>query len=441
MPGYETALYRDLRSEIDNIRLIDCHEHLQRDSELPVGEQAHIGRFFIHYASCDLISAGMPPAEMARVQDDHSGLKATERWQLLKPWYGKAWNTAYCESLRIAWRDLYGVEDLTDATVEPLTAAMRREITPGFTRRVFDRAGIDYAMNTPFAPRLIFNPDFGTDCFIVDMLDDFTAFPIARLARESGREIHNMDDYLHLIDFYFARDAQCAGAFKVSRAYDRPLSWDDMPRGAVEGCFDHLLAGNNLPDRREVQALEDFIMHYLAGKCGEYGIRMKFHTGLQEGNGNIITNSRAALMSNLFLKYPRTNFDIYHISYPYQEEVLTLAKNFANVTVDFCWMWIINPAAGRRALSDLLDAVPANKIHGFGGDYKFVEGSYGHAAIARREITRVLCEKVEEGRFTEDYAVRVGKMLLRENAIANFGLEERRKACQVRAGETAVSVV
>ena len=74
----------------------------------------------------------------------------------------------------------------------------------------------------------------------------------------------------------------------------------------------------------------------------------------------------------------------------------------------------------------MLDTVPANKIHGFGGDYIFVEGTYGHAVMARREIARVLCEKIEEGTFDEDYAVQVGRMLLRDNPIENFGLEKRR---------------
>jgi hypothetical protein len=269
------------------------------------------------------------------------------------------------------------------------------------------------------------------------MVDGFTGFPVAQLAQESGIDILCLEDYLKVIDFYFERDAKCASAFKVGRAYDRILVWDDVPKSAVERTFNRLLAFNDRPDRADIKALEDFIMHYLCRKCGEYGIRMKFHTGLQEGNANVITNSRAGLMANLFMKYPKTRFDIYHISYPYQEELVVLAKNFPNVTVDFCWMWIMNFAAARRALSDLLDAIPHSKIHGFGGDYIFVEGSYGHAVIARREIARVLCEKVEEGRFTEEYAVEVGRRLLRDNPIENFGLKARRTAFRKRAGEKA----
>jgi hypothetical protein len=105
------------------------------------------------------------------------------------------------------------------------------------------------------------------------------------------------------------------------------------------------------------------------------------------------------------------------------------------VTIDFCFNWVCSAAASRRTLADLLDAVPAGKIHGFGGDYIFAEGVYGHAVIARREIARVLAEKVEEGRFGEDQAVGIGRMLLRDNALENFDLPRRREAFKARAGE------
>jgi hypothetical protein len=434
-PSHDSDLQKRIRKELDAIPMVDCHEHLQRDRELPTGDGIHIGRFFEHYASCDLVSAGMPAADMNRIKTDPS-LSPKERWRLLNPWYGKAWNTAYAESLRIALRDIYGVEDFSDETVDALTTAMRRKVGPGFTRQVFDRAGIDFSMNNLWGPRMVFNADMNFDCFIPDMRDEFTEFPIPNLARETDTDIHGLDDYLRAIDICFERYGRLCSAFKVGRAYDRTLFWEDVPKSAVEKTFNRLLAFNDRPDRRDIQALEDFILHYLCRKCGESGIRMKFHTGIQEGNGNIIANSRAALMANLFLKYPQTGFDIYHISYPYQDELVTLAKNFPNVTVDFCWMWIINPAASRRALSEMLDALPANKIHGFGGDYIFVEGAYGHAVIAKREIARVLAEKVEEGRFSEEYALRIARMILRENPIENFDLKRRRAAYRKVAEKT-----
>ncbi len=432
--SYENDLYRRIHSELETIRLIDTHEHLQRESELPIGDNIHMGRFFSHYASTDVVSTGMPVEDLAKMRDDPT-LSPKERWKLLEPYYSAVRNTAYFEALRIAIRDVYGIEDLSEDTAEPLTEAMRKRVRPGFTREMFDQAGIDYAMNNPFGPKLIYNPDYEFDCFIVDMVDAFTTQQVPEFSRQSGMNTHCLDDYLRVIDFYFERDAACASAFKVGRAYDRPLTWNDVPKSDAERIFNRLLAQNDLPDKITLRALEDYILHYLCRKCGEYDLRMKFHTGIHEGNGNTIANSRAALMSNLFIKYPDTKFDIYHISYPYQEEVVLIVKAFPNVVADFCWMWVGNPAAGRRALSDMLDIVPANKIMGFGADYIFAEGVYAHAVMARREIARVLCEKVEEGRFTEDHALLVGRMLLRDNPINAFDLDRRREAFRGRAGE------
>jgi len=427
MPAkYETELYARILGELNKVRIIDCHEHLMRDRDFPTGDDMHIGRFFLHYASSDLVAAGMLPEDLAKVKEE-SSLSPRDRWELLEPWYRKAWNTAYCEALRIALRDIYGVDDFSSDTVEGLADTMREKVVPGFTREVFDMAGIDYAMENVGGTDPAYNTDFLPECFIPDMLDAFTPFPVGMLAKASGIEILTLDDYLSVIDWFFDRDGDGAPAFKVGRAYNRPLFFDDVTKADAERLFNARMQHMGQLGKAEQQALEDFTLHYLCRKCGEYGVRMKFHTGLQEGNSNDIKNSRAGLLTNLFMRYPDTKFDIYHISYPYQEELTAAAKNFRNVSVDFCWMWIINPAAARRALSDMLDAIPANKIHGFGGDYIFVEGTYGHAKIARREIARVLCEKVEEGRFSEEYAAEVGRMLLRDNAIENFDLTARRE--------------
>lgn len=81
-----------------------------------------------------------------------------------------------------------------------------------------------------------------------------------------------------------------------------------------------------------------------------------------------------------------------------------------------CWMHIISPSRARSALSDWLDEVPANKIMGFGGDYLFVEGAYGHSVIARQNIAMVLASKVDEGFYSLDQAKKYARWLLRENA-------------------------
>jgi len=97
-----------------------------------------------------------------------------------------------------------------------------------------------------------------------------------------------------------------------------------------------------------------------------------------------------------------------------------LAKLFPNVYVDFCWAHIISGSAARRTLHEMLETVPVNKIFGYGGDYRFVELSYAHAQMARRNIAQVLAEKVESGFATEDEALEIARLLLHDNPARLF---------------------
>jgi len=141
-------------------------------------------------------------------------------------------------------------------------------------------------------------------------------------------------------------------------------------------------------------------------------------------------------LTNLFVQYPEARFDLFHIGYPYQEEVLALAKHFANVYVDMCWAWIIDPRASVRFLEQFVTAVPSNKLFGFGGDYVVAEPVYGHLRIARDGIARALSELVEEDYLTTPEALAIARRILRENALEVFRVEEKR----ARVRETAATL-
>jgi predicted TIM-barrel fold metal-dependent hydrolase len=120
------------------------------------------------------------------------------------------------------------------------------------------------------------------------------------------------------------------------------------------------------------------------------------------------------------MEYYDVKFDVFHGSYPYVRELAVLAKNFPNVYVDLCWLHAVSSSSAKSALEELLDMVPANKIIGFGGDYKHVEGIYGHSKIARKNIFEVLQEKVDRGRFSLEEAKNIARMLLHDNLLEIF---------------------
>jgi hypothetical protein len=86
-------------------------------------------------------------------------------------------------------------------------------------------------------------------------------------------------------------------------------------------------------------------------------------------------------------------------------------------------LYIISPSYSERYLHEWLETIPANKIMAFGGDYHNVENVYGHLLFAKEIIGNVLTEKVRDGYFSEEEAMKIATMILHDNAVNLFGLK------------------
>jgi predicted TIM-barrel fold metal-dependent hydrolase len=210
---------------------------------------------------------------------------------------------------------------------------------------------------------------------------------------------------------------------KIGIAYRRTIRFEKTPRGDAERVFARLFGHlGEGPSWEEARSLQDYMFHQIVRAAVEREVPIQIHTGLQEGNGNILENSNPLLLTNLCLEYPQAKFDLFHGGYPFMGEALALAKNFSNVFLDLCWLYIISPSAGARMLHEAIETIPANKIFAFGGDFIIPEGSYGHSVMARRAVSRVLTEKVEDGYLTEDEAVALAQGMLRDNPATLYRL-------------------
>jgi predicted TIM-barrel fold metal-dependent hydrolase len=248
------------------------------------------------------------------------------------------------------------------------------------------------------------------------------------------KAIHSLGDLEaaceRTLDDAIGRGAAC---LKSGLAYCRTLRYEKTGAAEAEAQFNAIYAAENFASPcGAMRKLQDYMMHHVCRLADARGLTFQIHTGIQEGNGNYIYHSDPALLSNLFLEYPNVKFDVFHIGYPYQQTLSVLAKNFRNVFIDFCWMHIISPTAAVNAMVEYLDAVPANKISGFGGDYCFVDGVYGHQIIARENITRSLATKIDQGVLGLDRAKELAGMILRDNPAALFGLSESKSRAGAR---------
>jgi len=420
-------LRKRMRTEIDAIPFIDTHEHLTRPAERYKGT-VDFHTLFAHYASSDLISAGMPWEDLCTLHDQNVPL--SKRWKLFKPFWQAIHNTCYARALRIAIRDIYGIDDITDATYKKLSDAMQAKNKKGFYQKVLrDMANIEVGVMCVGEPI----PKEDEDLFVGSLWinDQFLLRKRGDVRRECnaiGRSSYRLDDLVDRINQRMAWAVEVGMvSTKISMAYERTLLVGDPSRTEAEDVLARVRLSDGQLSHEEAKPLCDYLIHEAVRACGEVGLPVQIHTGIHEGNGNWISNSDPKGLTRLFMDHPGTKFDLFHGSYPFTSSLAVLAKNFPNVHPDMCWLHCISQSISFKLLEELIDTVPMNKILAFGGDYIFPEGSYGHAVMARETITRVLCKKVEEGYFTEDEALTCARWVMHDAADRLFGISDRRK--------------
>lgn len=413
----------ELRIEdyVNGILLIDTHEHLITEEErIQKADQLDFTYLFSHYANEDLISASNMKGIMNIVFSNDFPLE--DRWELFHPFFKEMRNTAYARAVMLAASDLYGVKDINEESYVRLSEFVRESSKPGLYQWVLKvKSGIELS--------IVDGGHRQYDTLFYRHVERFDHFiqvssktEIEKLGADYSIQIRTLNDYmLALRKAFEAGVAYKMVGVKSGLAYQRILRFNNTSTERASSIFSALFRGETV-NTDDIKALQDFMMHRVLDLAGEFDLPVQIHTGLQAGNGNDITNSNPTHLINLFMEHPQVNFCIFHSSYPYGGELSVLAKNFPNVFIDMCWTPVISPAYSIRYLDEWLETVPANKIMLFGGDYSVVELVYAHSVFARRVLTRVLCDKVRTGYFSEEEALEIAEKLLRKNALEIFKL-------------------
>ena len=416
-PGFKERIEK----YVNEIRLIDTHEHLITEEErIEKAGQLDFTYLFSHYANEDLVSASNLKGIMNIVFSNDFPLE--DRWELFKPFFKEMRNTGYARAVLLAVKDIYGLSDINDDTYVSLSEKIREKSKPGLYKSILkEKSGIDLS--------IIDGGHRKYDTVFYRHVERFDHFiqvssktEIARLGSNYGINVRSIDDYINALQKAFEAgvDYKMVGV-KSALAYQRILKFNNTSTERAQTVFDALFR-DEVVNAVQIKALQDFMMHRVLDLAKEFDLPVQIHTGLQAGNGNDISNSNPTHLINLFMEYPEVNFCLFHSSYPYGGELSVLAKNFPNVFIDMCWTPVISPAYSIRYLDEWLETVPANKIMVFGGDYSVVELVYAHSVFARRVVARVLSDKVSSGYFSEEEAIYIANKLLRENALEIFKL-------------------
>ena len=416
---------------IQTTPLCDSHEHLRSEKEYVENGPDLLRHLFGNYVSADLVVAGADQAAVDRLLDA-SDLDVRARFSGVERAWQRVRHTGYGEAVRIIARELYGLDEITADGLEtalPLHAALRQ---PGQRLHILrDRANLDHVQIDDFVRPCHVDPS-GPDFFFYDIswVNFVNGEPdLAALTAETGVTVHDLPTLRQAMEAVFAQNAPVAIAVKTQHAYNRTLRWQERSDAETAPVLDAYLRNPKSLSEEERLCLGDWSLARGVELAIEYDLPFKIHTGYYAGHSRMpVDYIRGGNLCPLLAKYLDARFVLMHIGYPYNDEMVALAKHYPNVYVDFCWAWSIDPFSTANFLRQCIHAVPSNKLFIFGGDTSWAGASLAYAIQTRRWLTRALQAEIDDGLLVEAEAIALAARYMRENQYDCFRIEQKRAA-------------
>jgi hypothetical protein len=454
------ATQTDLELEISSLALVDTHEHLLPEDQW-AGDNAKLVErmkdagesgwgddrpdilqdLFMNYVPSDLEVAGATNEAIQRLFDPAAGDIESRFVGIREAWEATQF-TGYGEAVRLIARAVYGLGAITPEGLETAQRKLEELRQPGERLRLLSEvAGLDHVQIDDF--QWACKPDeSGPDFFLYDL--SWAGFArgdvkVEDVQQETGIEVSTIEDLREALAAIFQRYAPCAIAVKAQHAYQRTLRWQERTDDEAANALRVVLAGGEVAEAMRL-ALGDWCWARGVELAVEHNLPFKLHTGHHAGTGRMpIDWVRAGNLCPLLARYPEARFVLMHTSYPYSDELVSIAKHYPNVWVDLCWAWSIDSYSSADFVRRFLHTVPSNKLFGFGGDTFWPTAAIAYSIQARRGLQRALEAEIAEGDLTEAEAITIARRLMRENQYACFDIEGTRAAIRAQLQPAGVA--
>ena len=315
--------------------------------------------------------------------------------------------------------------------LKPGAALNQQRRQPGERLRILkEEANLDHVQIDDFVWACL--PDqSGIDFFLYDLSwVDFCdgKFDAAALDQETGVQVRDLATLREAMTALFGKYGPGAIAVKSQHAYNRTLQWQERADSDVAPILARHLRGATLSTNEKL-CLGDWCWARGVELAIKHNLPFKIHTGYYAGNHRMpVDFIKSGNLCGLLKQYPDARFVLMHIAYPYDAEVTALAKHYANVYVDLCWAWSIDPYTSMNFVRRFIHTAPINKLFVFGGDIGWPSAAAAYAKQARQWLTRALQGEVDDGYLTEAQAIQIATRLMQDNQRACFDLEGTRAA-------------
>jgi uncharacterized protein len=418
-----TETYRRVKRHLDAVPAIDTHDHLWPFERLPSynetkdGRQVNLAGIWRngYYTWYNRLTGWDPAGDF------------DSWWMKAKHDFDNARATSFYRYYLPAFQDLYGI-DFDRITDEQARDLNRRIIENYKDQRwlyhvVTERANIELMFNDPYWARLEFGQWYPWEVKVFNVTSLVRAFHPSEynnpadnpyeFAKKHGLPMDSLDDYLKVLERLFT-EAKDKGAvcLKTTLAYQRTLRFENVPKEKAEPVFGKRQTALTA---QEIKDFEDFIMWRLCELSAKYELPFQIHTGQAR-----IQGSNPMLLVDLIEGNVKTKFILFHGGFPWVDDTgVILQRNSHHVWIDSVWLPMLSYSMGKRAFHEWLEMFPSNRIM-WGADCNHAEGIYGATEFTRRCVSEVLAEKIDRGDLTEEHALRIGRQILRDNALELF---------------------
>jgi len=417
-----TDLYARIKASIDSVRAIDTHDHLRAFDEIPNRVQTPLGMGMTLYS----LWAGSYYPWVHPLAPWPAGGGFDLWWNKARTNFDNARAASFYRYMLPAFRDLYGVDfdTITDAQARKLNQQIFEHYRDD--QWLYDvvtrRANIELMFIDSYWARLKFERNYK---FAVPLLNVTTLLSgshpdrfksesdsLYELARRRGLKTDTLDDYLQVVDAVF-QEAVAAGCIclKSTQAYQRTLRYEKVSKELAAKAYGRPPSEVSAQDQK---AFEDFMFWHVCRLSAQYDLPFQIHTGQARVQG-----SNPILLVNAIAGNPQTKFVLFHGGFPWIGETGVIAMRHRNVWIDSVWLPTLSYTMAKRAYQEWLEIVPSDRIL-WGADTVHAEGIYAATEFTRQCLAEALAEKVERGELREDHALRIGRQIMRDNALKLF---------------------
>jgi len=401
----------------------DCHTHIRPEAwrlKWPVDALT----LFATYPIIDAISSQGPARKNASGQllDNqyftNAQISLEDRWKYFEPLLANARFGSFFRASKIALHAIYGFDELNSHNVHEVSARMREANKPGFYHEILaQRCGIKRCLVQcsgsqldDLAPRPLLTPVYSGP---TASKHNFTPF-VEMLNHRYDLHISRLDEYLEALGRYL-REIKEQGTVGL-----KVYGWDnwmyrDPDMAAADREFQDMLAG--APGQPLLEAtVKDAIFRI----AGDINWTISMHGGGSYMDWRLYEPRR---ITDVITRHPETRFDLFHLGIPLVSQIVGLAKQYPNVTLNLNWAPALSETITRSTIHEIIETVPVNKVIAFGSDVmEDIEAAYGHLVMTREVIAEALAERIRRGRLDMEGARRIVKLWFHDNPEKIYGL-------------------